>query len=1062
MSSGTEQAEAGRAEAGRAEDWRAEAGRVEAGRVEDWLMRVLPAAASLGERRQAHWLQPATDRPDIDESKRQWKLWADSVSGGDEAAMLALLESRGIPVDRARQSLAPMSVVPGSELPPWACALGDLLRAALAAPPREDVALVASLTTGGSFRVTSESSIPVKQGFGAEALAAFVAPLRSWPGAESIAGSTHIPRYLYDELVCHTLSQLLLACLPVLRSGAIHLFDPEQAPFEAWASTLERFPALGRILGVIVANGRVVSAELIARLGDDHDELQAIIAATARMPHRLAVCTGDRHDNGRFVLPVTFAGDRRLLYKPKDLRAGGVLAKLVRQLGFEMMLPERLERKNYVWEAFVEERLPGSEAQWAELAREVGRWTSLFELLGTSDMIGSNAIVSGGHLVPVDTETLLTFLFVPAESLRWQPPGSGTGLISAPMPSRNPLPLGDMGMMANPDYLPLLDHLDATQRGYAEMQARLAARREVLAETFDTLAGVPLRAVVRNTWVYFQLMMESVAPDALTSGVARDLVLERLWRAQIRYSLPVALVEAEIEALRDMNVPLFRFLPGRRDLIGPGGTTAVEALSEAPLDRVRRRLEALEPEPSPADLDSIAAQFFCGSANARPRVEGSGAAPDGDGGSVSTGSTRGASSLGGSYDEMDSGAHDWKAEAVRVGDELLDILSHGGPDGDRLNAGIMYMAHNRLFGLSALRPVDLLSGSVGIALVLAELARLTGMERFAAEASLQGELAIPALRASAEEICKWTRTRVGPPLGGMHWGLPALLYQFLHLPTELATARSAGEANEAGEALSLVGKALANFDAGSAYGTWDWLKGAMVPSLLLVMSVAGCDRRNPAACELLTTTEELREGLAELLIAKCEHLWPDPKPNSLLAALFPSSNALLALALSRQARCLGKPAPEPVASWLAGWRREQSDENPADLAVARELSYENGLDVPATSMAGDDVSLPTTCFACLGVIDENLSSVRRGLEAAEQSASLRSARMAGSRILASRKASGRWFRENVAPDRFRLSALWGLAAVVHAFAGLADPQGWYSLRLLQDPLRHPGDPAGRC
>ena len=61
------------------------------------------------------------------------------------------------------------------------------------------------------------------------------------------------------------------------------------------------------------------------------------------------------------------------------------------------------------------------------------------------------------------------------------------------------------------------------------------------------------------------------------------------------------------------------------------------------------------------------------------------------------------------------------------------------------------------------------------------------------------------------------------------------------------------------------------------------------------------------------------------------------------------------------------------------------------------------------------------------------------------------ARSAGARILALHGASGRWFPEGVAPDRFRLSALWGLAVVVRVFAGLAAPERWHSLRLLQHP-----------
>lgn len=44
-------------------------------------------------------------------------------------------------------------------------------------------------------------------------------------------------------------------------------------------------------------------------------------------------------------------------------------------------------------------------------------------------------------------------------------------------------------------------------------------------------------------------------------------------------------------------------------------------------------------------------------------------------------------------------------------------------------------------------------------------------------------------------------------------------------------------------------------------------------------------------------------------------------------------------------------------------------------------------------------------------------------------------------------ATRRWFGDSLAPDRFRLSAVWGTIAVAYLLMGLADPAAFSSIRL---------------
>jgi hypothetical protein len=59
------------------------------------------------------------------------------------------------------------------------------------------------------------------------------------------------------------------------------------------------------------------------------------------------------------------------------------------------------------------------------------------------------------------------------------------------------------------------------------------------------------------------------------------------------------------------------------------------------------------------------------------------------------------------------------------------------------------------------------------------------------------------------------------------------------------------------------------------------------------------------------------------------------------------------------------------------------------------------------------------------------------------------AEAAGRILLARHDAARRWFSDSLAPDRFRLSAVWGITAVAHLLMGLAEPGRFSSIRLFE-------------
>jgi hypothetical protein len=777
---------------------------------------------------------------------------------------------------------------------------------------------------------------------------------------------------------------------------------------------------------------RAFSVELLDRLTCDMPGLRSLIGGDGDGPLPAPVgcdaAAGEVHDGGRSVTVVHFDNGTRLYYKPKDLRLGDALADLVHALRVDLTLPVRWSRDGYVWELPVDTTRPADAAAWARLARQVGMWVRLFDVLGSSDMPAENTIVAGDQLVPIDTETILPFLFGPSEGTPWIPAAAESALLTFPLLTRAQAIATDHGLLGATANAPLLDHIADMATGLTEMHRTLVEHRGTCSSALERWSDLPVRAVVRNTWVYDRLLTDSLRDDALVDGVQRDLVIERLWRAQLRFGLAEEMVDAEVAALRDLDIPLFRFLAGGQDLIGPGGRTTHDALHEPPLVGVFGRLDALPAHPDPADLDALETLAFCAAPDHRP-----GGHDDGD----ASGVERTEPAEGGDRaDRAEPAEARWMAEWRTAGRELLDLLQRGGPGNGRLEAGLAYVAHNDRFVLARSRVPDLLSGSAGIALVLAELSRADGPDgddpqdlgrALLEEATRQAHRTVVGLGWLLDDVARWRSSGVDRPHLGLHWGLPAALYAVCALPPELT-----GEGGT--EALERTAEILEDLDPQHA-----WSDGQLVPpaGLLLALDTwAVTPRGDGAVGDVL---RPLRERLAEHLVQHWSTVRPAWRTARILAPLLPSDHGAAALAHCGHARSVGGPIPAPAAAW----RDDRCPEKPGDRLVLASLGRSaeaNGGDAAAP---GD----PATSLECLARMEEAVLLAR----ATGDARALDEATRHGHMLLDRRRRHRRWFPEALAADRFRLSAMWGIGAVVHGLAGLAAPERSRSLCLLEPP-----------
>jgi hypothetical protein len=949
---------------------------------------VTAAAAALPERARAPWLVPRPTPYSLVEERLQ--RWRQQSAHGQQAAFQALCQARGIADPRSWVS--DVATAPGTRWPGWAGELGAFLRMAAAGPAEKDRQAVADHTATGTFFLAGILPVQVSEGAGADALAPGIALLR-----RALRANRSPSRALVNDLCRHFAGLLLSTFVGLLLSQGLP--DGPDAT-GGWADLLHEYPAAGRCLGSLLEGYIGYATELCRRLDRDAEALGALARLPARRQARATSCrpgAGDLHNGLRSVTIVELQGGHSVVYKPKDLRHVDALARIADAAGASLPLPRRLVRPGYGWEEFVETAEPATAGERCSAARDLGAWAFLFHLLGASDILGENVRLCGGRVVPVDVEALFRFSFIDPSHAAWLPP-SVTGLFSLPLLRAAIYRAPDAGLMTGAGSV-LLRQSEDVIAGYADAAARAAGRKQTMAAQIARAGHAPARAILRSTWVYDELRAESLRPKALKDGIARDLALERLWIGHLRAGTPAPLVAAEVAAIRRLDVPLFTYLPGGTELHvtepgRPAARAGRAALFEPPLAQVLTRVAALDGA-DPAELDALRAAMFCAVQNNR-----SGAVPGRTRANGVPGPTGApAVRLHGAPVRRGRAAPDWAEHAASAAIQSAGWLRSGGPGGAPLAAGLTYVADNDSVVLAGERPFGLFSGVAGMAVALKSLARRHGDSSVREAAEAAAAEAAAAARRLAEDLCQ--RAETGRPLrmAGTYEGLAAL--------AALAASTGIGR-----QELRRCSEAIALQDLGHATH-----RPGAVESLGGLAAALGF-----AAAAQIPGTAAAHDRAAGALRPAADRASGSARFGSSLGVLIPSERALAAWAL----RTGGAPALEGRTVAGSGDRLVAAALDPAGLQPA-----------PPSALRDLDT------LGVLAELEVSLVGARRdgGFTAAAETA--------GEILVARHAATRRWFGDSLAPDRFRLSAVWGTTAVAYLLTGLAGPARFSSIRLFE-------------
>ncbi|MFD6472873.1 type 2 lanthipeptide synthetase LanM family protein [Streptomyces anulatus] len=657
------------------------------------------------------------------------------------------------------------------------------------------------------------------------------------------------------------------------------------------------YPVLARLLATACLNAGDAFAEMAARLAADRHLLapSGVLGDRAGSPEGglggnagpgaltgVEAGAGDSHRGGRSVMLLRFADGARLVYKPRPLAAHRHFNTLAEWFGSLPGAPELrvlrvLDRGDYGWAEFVEERPCSTAAETRQFYRRQGALLALLHTLDGTDLHHENLIACGPHPVLVDVETLFHPPLGPARStdpaaralhdsvhrvglLPQLLVGDTTALdmsaIGGGRAASSPIETADWaeagtdrmrlvrraGRFTESANRPRLGGVAAAPSAYTDalcggFRAGYTAisdhRAELLGEDglLRLFARDEVRVVPRPTWTYTTLLDESTHPDLMRDATERHQVLSLLRTPLLGVPALPGVEDEEVAELWCGDVPVFGTRPGSTELWSGTGRTVPGPAPEGPsYDTARDRSPHDRPAHDLAAADAAAGPTGLARVEAKVRAMDTVDRQDQEriirAAMVSTSPEppHRAGPGGRSRSAATAPEPEQLLSAARsVGDQLVSLAYRHESRTNWIGLELLGERYWRLTPMAA----DLAGGYTGPALFLAQLAALTGASRYA-EAAREALAPVPglldALHGRADEL--------GSLGSGAFAGLGGIAYALTEVGTLLGDR----------EVLDLAGPAVRLSCAASAaedgYGVRGGAAGGLV-SLLAVHRATG-------------------------------------------------------------------------------------------------------------------------------------------------------------------------------------------------------------------------------
>ncbi|MFI8199226.1 type 2 lanthipeptide synthetase LanM family protein [Streptomyces sp. NPDC085942] len=626
------------------------------------------------------------------------------------------------------------------------------------------------------------------------------------------------------------------------------------------------YPVLARLLATTCLNTKDAFAEMAARLaadrhllgpagvfGDRDGSPDGALGTDAGPGALIGVeaGAGDSHRGGRSVMLLRFAGGGRLVYKPRPLAAHRHFNTVADWFGSldgapDLRVPRVLDRGEYGWAEFVEERPCATAAETRRFYWRQGALLALLHALDGTDLHHENLIACGPHPVLVDVETLFHPPLGPARSsdpaaralhdsvhrvgllpqlLVGDTAALDMSAIGGGRAASSPVATADWadagtdrmrlvrraGRFAESANRPRRGGVAADPSAYTDaLCGGFSAGYTAIGEHRDELLGADgllslfardeVRVVPRPTWTYTTLLDESTHPDLMRDAAERHQVLSLLRTPLLGAPALPGVEDEEIAELWSGDVPVFATRPDGTELwSGTGRTVSPPAGFDGSsgLARVEAKVRAMDTVDRQDQERIIRAAMVSTSPEPAHRT-GAG------------GRKRSA--------ERAPEPEQLLSAARSVGDQLVSLAYRHGSRTNWIGLELLGERYWRLTPMAA----DLAAGYTGPALFLAQLAALTGVSRYA-ETAREALDPVPGLL----DALHGRDDELGPLGSGAFAGLGGIAYALTEVGTLLGDR----------EVLDLVGPAVRLCCAASAAESGYGVRGGAAGGLASMLAV---------------------------------------------------------------------------------------------------------------------------------------------------------------------------------------------------------------------------------
>lgn len=606
--------------------------------------RIAGRARTLQERL-AH---PAEDGPAVEDPDEWLSEWRDRVADGDGEAFGRRLDHLGITEGEAGAAVSTHGWPDGEPLPGWIEELERLVadvvaadRGSVPADAPADVPFVDILSPA-----VDHARDRIDRSVAPDEVPAVVDAMAPWLYERLASLSAHSLFVEFKTYVAHHDRDLAMADDPDPPADDCRHYRGfvDAMLGDGFVRFVEEYALLARLLVTTIRQWVGVVEEFAARLAADRSALRECLGADDLGAVADVEAAGDRHDDGRAVLAVTFESGVRAAYKPRSLDVEVAFYDLLDWLADRTDLPtvdrpRVLVREEYGWLEWIEPDPCTDRAAVERYYRRGGVLLGVLYALRFTDGHLENLIAAGEHPVVVDLETLAHPEFPDGRLPRDDAPPLResvlrTGLLPVHDPDSDRADLSGFGADELPaegerreftavntdlmdleyvegdaetfENLPRVDGetvdadecFESLRGGLRAAHDALRANREALLSGEGPLSAfedAEVRVIYRSTRTYGTILSSLTAPEYLRTGLKFGCKLEALARPQATGSVdaPWSVHDNEVAALERLDVPRFTMSTTGTTLRGPADPVdGFAALS--PRESVGQRLRGFD------------------------------------------------------------------------------------------------------------------------------------------------------------------------------------------------------------------------------------------------------------------------------------------------------------------------------------------------------------------------------------------------------------------------------------------------------------------------------------